>query len=45
MDALQQIHTLPMLVKRKFELSDKLTSELLSRMSSDLKSFRKMMSE
>lgn len=45
MDVLQQMHTLPMLVKRKFELSDKLTSELLSRMSSDLKSFRKMMSE
>lgn len=45
MDALQQIHTLPMLVKRKFELSDKLTSELLLRMSSDLESFRKMMSE
>lgn len=45
MDVLQQIHTLPMLVKRKFELSNKLTSELLSRMSSDLKSFRKMMSE
>lgn len=45
MDTLQQMHTLPMLVKRKFELSDKLTSELLSKMRSDLKSFRKMMSE
>lgn len=45
MDALQQIHTLPMLIKRKFELSDKLTSELLLRMSGDLKSFHKMMSK
>lgn len=45
MDALQQIYTLPMLVKRKFELSDKLASELLLRMSSDLKSFHKMMSK
>lgn len=45
MDALQQIYTLPTLIKRKFELSDKLTSELLSRMSNDLKSFRKMMGE
>ena len=45
MDVLQQMHTLPMLVKRKFELSDKLTSELLLRMSGDLKSFHKMMSK
>lgn len=45
MDALQQIHTLPMLIRRKFELSDKLISELLLRMSGDLKSFHKMMSK
>lgn len=45
MDSLQQIHTLPMLIKRKFELSDKLTSELLLRMSGNLKSFHKMMSK
>lgn len=45
MDALLQINTLPTLTKLKFKLSDKLTSELLSRMSSDLESFRKMMSE
>ena len=45
MDALPQMDTLPALTKRKFELSDKLTSELLSRMRSDLKPFYKTMSK
>lgn len=45
MDALLQINTLPRLTKRKFKLSDKLTSELLSRMISDLKSFYKTLSK
>lgn len=41
MDALLQINTLPTLTKLKFKLSDKLAYELLSRMTSDLKSFYK----